>query len=340
MRFVRVVGLQLLPLDEHRLFIACSIARAALELGNPEDALENILDPLREVSKLRMLLCAVIYKAKIGVTNFLLKVAMKRVLSRSAARSVLPFLAVVGTAFWNGAVAVQVMREAKIRCMGVATGVEIANVLLAEALSQDQPMGRVARLQVARAVACTVVRKQTLHPNHQLLLTHVLRRMELGDQTVIHRSSEQEEEALRGSGASAMDDFHTLDDVEMFLSELPLLNEVEARAVIGLTCLAMIIDAKATAKGLAFYSEVVRLCGDDESGATFPNQSTLLKELAAQFRRGKPIGAEAVIAAVGTRRKRTATEMLEEGKRTKKEVLVYCCRQTCGLLERWCCAAC
>ena len=55
-----------------------------------------------------MLLCAIIYKAKIGVTNFLLKVAMKRVLSRSAARSVLPFLAVVGTAFWNGAVAIRV----------------------------------------------------------------------------------------------------------------------------------------------------------------------------------------------------------------------------------------
>lgn len=121
MRFVRVVGLQLLPLDEHRLFVACSIARAALELGNPEQAMENILDPLREVSKLRMALCAIIYKAKIGVTNFLLKVAMKRVLSRSAARSVLPFLAVVGTAFWNGAVARKVMREAKIRAMGVAT---------------------------------------------------------------------------------------------------------------------------------------------------------------------------------------------------------------------------
>lgn len=39
MRFVRVVGLQLLPLDEHRLFVACSIARAALELGNPEQVI-------------------------------------------------------------------------------------------------------------------------------------------------------------------------------------------------------------------------------------------------------------------------------------------------------------
>ena len=179
MRLVRVVGLQLLPLDEQRLFIACSIARAALELGNTEDALPNILDPLREVSKLRMALCAIIYKAKIGVTNFLLKVAMKRVLSRSAARSVLPFLAVLGTACWNGAVAIRVMREAKIRCMGVATAVEIANVVLAEVMSQEVSMGRVARLQMARAVACTVVRKRTLHPNHQLLLTHVLGRLEV-----------------------------------------------------------------------------------------------------------------------------------------------------------------
>jgi hypothetical protein len=339
MRFVRVVGLQLLPLDEHRLFIACSIARAALELGNPEDALENILDPLREVSKLRMLLCAIIYKAKIGVTNFLLKVAMKRILSRSAARSVLPFLAVVGTAFWNGAVAIQVMREAKIRCMGVAAGVEIANLVLAEAMSQEEPMGRVARLQMARAVACTVVRKRTLHPNHQLLLTHVLGRLELWDDTYIRKSSEAEEASLRET-YSADDDFHTLDDVGMFLSELPLLNEVEARAVIGLTCLAMVIDARATNKGLAFYSEVVSLCMDEETGATFPNQSVLLKELAAQFRRGKPIGAEAVIAAVGRRRVRTAEELLEEGARTNAEALCYCARRSCDAFERWCCAAC
>ena len=192
--------------------------------------MENILDPLREVSKLRMVLCALIYKAKIGVTNFLLKVAMKRVLSRSAARSVLPFLAIVGTAFWNGAVARKVMREAKIRAMGVATAVEIANVLLAESLSQEEPLGRVARLQVARAVACTVVRKRTLHPNHQLLLTHVLSRVELGDHSkgIKPCKDDAEIEVLRRT-YSALDDYSSIDDVGMFLSELPLLSELEAQ---------------------------------------------------------------------------------------------------------------
>ena len=86
--------------------------------------------------------------------------------------------------------------------------------------------------------------------------------------------------------------------------------------------------------------EVVALCADAESGATFPNHAVLLKELAAQFRRGKPIGAEAVIAAVGRRRVRSAEELLNEGARTNAEELGYCARSFCGLLERWCCAAC
>ena len=85
---------------------------------------------------------------------------------------------------------------------------------------------------------------------------------------------------------------------------------------------------------------MVALCADEESGATFPNHAVLLKELAAQFRRGKPIGAEAVIAAVGRRRVRSAEELLNEGARTNAEALGYCARSFCGLLERWCCAAC
>ena len=35
MKFVAVVGLQLLPLDDSRLFITLSLTRAVLELGNP-----------------------------------------------------------------------------------------------------------------------------------------------------------------------------------------------------------------------------------------------------------------------------------------------------------------
>ena len=51
------VGLQLLPLDDRRLFITASLARAALELGDVTDSVLGI-DPLRGVSKYRVQLKA------------------------------------------------------------------------------------------------------------------------------------------------------------------------------------------------------------------------------------------------------------------------------------------
>ena len=80
-------------------------------------------------------------------------------------------------------------------------------------------------------------------------------------------------------------------------------------AVLGLTCLAMVIDADATDKGCAFYQEVASLCTDDETGATFPNNKMALKELALEFSRGRPISAEAIKAAVGRRQVRRCASL-------------------------------
>lgn len=124
MKFVGVVGLQLLPLDDERLFIALSLTRAVLELGNPEDAMEGVLNPLTEVSKWRMLLCGLLYKARIGISNFVMKIGLKRVVSRSVARSSLPFVAIVGTAMWNGLTARGLMTEARVRAPDDAISVE------------------------------------------------------------------------------------------------------------------------------------------------------------------------------------------------------------------------
>ena len=92
-----------------------------------------------------------------------------------------------------------------------------------------------------------------------MLLVVLMLLDQLWDDINIRKSSKQEEEDLRKT-YSQEDDFHTLDDVGMFLSELPLLSEVEARAVIGLTCLAMVIDARATSKGLAFCTCSSSIC--------------------------------------------------------------------------------
>lgn len=192
-----------------------------------------------------------------------------------------------------------------------------------------------ARLQLARAVACTVVRKRTLHPNHQLLLTHVLSRVELGDHFKgITPCKDEAEVAGLKKTYSAMDDYSSIDDVGMFLTQLPLLSELEAKAVLGLTCLAMVIDARATDKGCAFYHEVASLCTDQETGATFPNNKMKLKEIALQFSHGKPIGAEAVMAAVGTRQVRTGEELLDEGRMSRGEACKHCVGRTLSGITR------
>eukprot|EP01046_Picozoa_sp_COSAG06_P004552 COSAG06_NODE_191_length_20709_cov_8.536778_5_plen_1153_part_00 len=314
MRFVGVVGMQLLPLDDARLFIALSLTRAVLELGNPEDAMTGILDPLREMNKLRMLVCTVLYKARIGISNFVLKIGMKRVISRSVARSALPFAAVVGTAVWNGLTARQLMTEARIRAMGVASSVEISNEIIERFVPNEMtPLGK---LQAARAVACTVVQKRTLHPNHHHLLLHILH----------HVGLEQHEARVSmhstGSNLSETEfdsvSVDVLDCAESFLRELPNLNEEESAMVVGLVCLSIVIDARAQRRSLAFYAAVLEALRVDD--AAFPDSALTLEQIALEFSRGKPLDAEALIAAVGKREPRESQETVQ---RTCAESLAY-----------------
>eukprot|EP01047_Picozoa_sp_COSAG01_P014628 COSAG01_NODE_716_length_14085_cov_18.724010_7_plen_345_part_00 len=241
-----------------RLFEKRRIARQALELGNPEDALEGVLDPLREVTQWKLVLLGLLYKAKIFASNFLMKVALKRVLTRAAARTVLPFVAILGTAFWDGAVGYTVVGEAKLIAMGVSASAELADALIRSAevaLATTSTDGSVAegaghrsggggggdvdgsgdaspdsmvspllqlsqlgRLQAARAVACMVVRKRTLHPTHQMLLLHVCRVLQID----LSRAADLQ-----------------IDDPSLFLGALPRLPEPEVALCLGLICLAM-----------------------------------------------------------------------------------------------------
>ena len=317
MLFVGVVGMQLLPLDDARLFVALSLTRAVLELGNEENAMTGILDPLREMNKCRLLLCSLLYKARIGISNFVLKIGLKRVVSRSVARSALPFAAVLGTALWNGLTARKLMTEARVRAMGVASSVEVSNEIIHRLHSEE--MREVARLQAARAVACTVVQKQTLHPNHHHLLMHILH----------HVGLEKHEARLskHSSGTSNELEFDSdlveqLDCTETFLSELPQLNDEEAAMVVGLVCLSIVIDARATKKSLAFYAKVLEaLCvGDAPEIAAFPNSSIELEEIALEFSRGRPLDVEELLEAVG---KREVRELEEITQRTFAQNLAY-----------------
>jgi hypothetical protein len=79
-----------------------------------------------------------------------------------------------------------------------------------------------------------------------------------------------------------------LDCVDTFRDQLPLLPDAEASLVLGLLCLAMVINGRASPRSLRLYHSVLE---DLRQGdATFLNSSALLEDLALEFRDfGRPL---------------------------------------------------
>ena len=89
--------------------------------------------------------------------------------------------------------------------MGVASSVEISDDIIQRFHSEE--MSELAKLQAARAVACTVVQKQTLHPNLHHLLLHILHHvgLEKHEARVSMHSSSASKESEFDSDLSSVD---------------------------------------------------------------------------------------------------------------------------------------
>jgi len=201
--------------------VATALARAALELPNPPGEVLGV-NPGREVSRARMAAIALLYKGKIAVSSFLVKMLVRRVLARAVARATiglwLPFVPVVVTAVWNGLVTWFVVREARVRALGPSMVGESLGGLWG-----DVPPGSRAAAVMVRAVASTIVRKQTLHPNLHALLVAVHGR----------------------AGAHGGEE---VDDPARFLTELQAVPPELRPAVLRMLCVALVIDGKISAR--------------------------------------------------------------------------------------------
>ncbi len=227
----QVTGLELFgtPQKQASNNIAQALARAALELPNPIN-LDHRINPRREASKWRLLFASVIYKLKVGVSNFLMKMLVRRILGRvfvrSLVNSMIPFAAVPITAAWNGVVTWLVMREARLRAMGPSAAHELVNAVFADApvLSEE------GRLAAVRAVAAAIVRTQDLHPNLVALLAEVQRHA--GD-----------------TGAAELDNPRT------FLQSLKALAPGEQRLALRTLVVSCVVDGRVTAREKALLTE-------------------------------------------------------------------------------------
>jgi hypothetical protein len=246
----RVAGLELFGGDRESSDQALvdSLARAALELPNPIDVGVRV-NPHREVKKWRLVLASLAYKAKVGVTNFVMKLLIRRVLSRAALRGALPFVALPVTAAWNAIVMWMILREARIRAMGPTAVDELVNYVF-----DDAPkLSDAGRLSALRAVAAAIVRTQDLHPNLVRLLQSVGAR----------------------TGDVGPDE---LDDVGLFLSNLKSLDAAELKLSLQVLAVACVVDGKLTAREKKLWADARAAAGQS---VTYDQLQRLLKAFVA-----------------------------------------------------------
>jgi hypothetical protein len=212
-RLSAVAGLELSKDDNKE--VALALARAALELPNPPEAVLGV-NPHREASKAQLIVASAVYKLKISVTNFVFKQVMQRVLPRMATRYLLAFTAVPINGLWNGLVCWSVLREARIRVMGPSAALDMLGAVL-----ENEPAPSLElSTAIHRAVASAIVRTRELHPNHVAIVRAV--RQRLGDPP----------QGLE------------LDDSDVFLKTLPTLAVAERRVVLRVLAIAAILDGR------------------------------------------------------------------------------------------------
>ena len=145
------------------------LARTALELPDPELEILGI-DPFERISKKNLFVLGLLYKAKIFLTNLVLKYALLFAVGNTLWGIPILYAALLVEAFWNGVVISKVVNEARLRLFGFALAHHIANNVLQERLVQQ--LSPEAKIGCLRAIGNAVVMAQNYHPNMIILLLH------------------------------------------------------------------------------------------------------------------------------------------------------------------------
>jgi len=173
----REAGIRLVPRGEHpatdeQRAVALALARAALELPNPPQNPFGI-DPYREFSKWRLVFATIFYKLKISLTNFILRILIRRIGGRTIVKAYLTFTDVFVTGAWDAWVAWRMVRQARIRALGPSA----CETLLRDILRGEGRVRPEVLLAMQRAVASTIVRGREVHPNLLALMRSIARRV-------------------------------------------------------------------------------------------------------------------------------------------------------------------
>ena len=249
MRVATASGLKLTPLNRDRTHVAQFLVQAALELGYITEPLHGV-NPLSEPRSENACLMAVfmvLYKAKIALTGFLMKVALKRFASRDLVKFGAPYMAVPATMLWNALIGHFAMNEAELRCVGISTGIELFDSILNLAArdgddSADSSLSPTFKLQLLRAIAAPIVRRRRIYPTQEVLLKHAVH--------VLRMSKEVD-------GTEGI-----VDSAFLFVQDMSSLSAPEQGQVLQVFVLTAILDGSFSKKEAAFYCELCNACDE------------------------------------------------------------------------------
>ncbi len=195
------------------------LARTALELPDPELKIMGI-DPFKRISKKNLLVLGLLYKAKIFVTNVVLKYALIFIVGKTIFGVSILYEAILVECFWNSVVIRKVVMEARLRLFGFALANEIGkNVLHDKYLEQ---LSTNAQRGCLRAIGNAVVMAQNYHPNMVILLVRF-------------------QQILKISEPDKFDDWN------MFLETLQQVSEKEKYFLLDLFTVSAAFDGKLSA---------------------------------------------------------------------------------------------
>lgn len=143
------------------------LARTALELPDPELTILGV-DPFKRISKKNLFILGLLYKAKIFVSNFVVKYLLLFIIGEKIFDISIFYEALLVECFWNSVVIRRVVREARLRLFGFALANQIGKNVVKDGYLQT--LTSAAKKGCLRAIGNAVVMTQNYHPNMIILL--------------------------------------------------------------------------------------------------------------------------------------------------------------------------
>ncbi|MEA2118224.1 LBF_2804 family protein [Halovibrio sp. HP20-50] len=164
----RLAGLrygQTVPLEPEIQLTVHGISRAALEYPSPGSLVYGV-DPHAYLHGWKLTLRALLYRLKISLSSFLLRLLLRRLLGRLTLRGLLPVLTGPLYALWNAWIASRIIKQAYLQARGPA--------LVKQLMETLENANEHTRRLVAQGVGELIMRNQHPHPNLVLLLARLL----------------------------------------------------------------------------------------------------------------------------------------------------------------------